>query len=57
MEMDIRLRYLMHFFQGLYDATENFEIYNLEEPSFEVNIEEEEEVKEKIIERNQTARE
>lgn len=41
--MDIRLRYLMHFFQGLYDATENFEIYNLEESSFEVNNEVEEE--------------
>lgn len=34
MEMDIRLRYLMHFFQGLYDATENFEVYNLEEGEF-----------------------
>ena len=33
----------MHFFQGLYDATENFEIYNLEESSFEVNNEVEEE--------------
>ncbi len=30
MEIDIRLRYIMIFFQGLYDATENFEIYNFE---------------------------
>jgi hypothetical protein len=28
MEIDIRLRYMMNFFQGLYEATENFEIYN-----------------------------
>ena len=57
MEMDIRLRYLMHFFQGLYDANENFEVYNLEEPSFEVNIEGNEEEKEAIVSRNDTARE
>lgn len=54
--MDIRLRYLMHFFQGLYDATENFEIYNLEESSFEVNIEGDDEEKEQITTRNETAR-
>lgn len=28
MEIDIRLRYLMNFFHGIYDATENFENYS-----------------------------
>lgn len=28
MEIDIRLRYLMKFFQGIYDATENVENYS-----------------------------
>lgn len=28
MEIDIRLRYLMNFFQGIYEATENVEIYS-----------------------------
>lgn len=28
MEIDIRLRYLMNFFQGIYEATENVEHYS-----------------------------
>lgn len=28
MEIDIRLRYLMNFFQGIYEATENVEVYS-----------------------------
>ena len=28
MEIDIRLRYMMNFFQGIYEATENFENYS-----------------------------
>lgn len=28
LEIDIRLRYMMNFFKGLYEATENFDDYN-----------------------------
>jgi hypothetical protein len=28
LEIDIRLRYMMNFFKGLYEATESFEDYN-----------------------------
>lgn len=28
LEIDIRLRYVMNFFKGLYDATEDFNIYD-----------------------------
>lgn len=28
MEIDIRLRYMHNFFQGLYQSSENFELYN-----------------------------
>lgn len=28
MEIDIRLRYMINFFQGIYDASENFENYS-----------------------------
>lgn len=38
MEIDIRLRYLMNFFQGIYDATENVENYS-EPIEDEVNAE------------------
>ena len=38
MESDIRLRYLMNFFQGIYDATENVENYS-EPIEDEVNAE------------------
>lgn len=30
LEIDIRLRYIMNFFKGLYEATENFTLYELE---------------------------
>lgn len=31
LEIDIRLRYMMNFFKGLYEATESFEDYNKQE--------------------------
>jgi hypothetical protein len=31
LEIDIRLRYMMNFFKGLYEATENFDDYNKQE--------------------------
>lgn len=43
LEIDIRLRYMMNFFKGLYEATENFDDYNKPEPEpfikeFDINI-------------------
>jgi hypothetical protein len=55
MEIDIRLRYLMNFFQGIYDATENVENYS-EPIEDEVNAEAlselEGEERDKIMSRN-----
>ena len=31
LQIDIRLRYMMNFFKGLYEATESFEDYNKQE--------------------------
>ena len=30
LELDIRLRYCMNFFKGIYLATENFNVYDFE---------------------------
>lgn len=37
LEIDIRLRYMMNFFKGLYEATESFEDYNKQEVEPEVS--------------------
>lgn len=29
LEIDIRIRYIMNFFKGLYECTENFNVYDL----------------------------
>lgn len=29
LEIDIRLRYIMNFFKGLYQCTENFNVYDM----------------------------
>ena len=46
----------MHFFQGLYDATENFELYSSQEKDLAVEVEDEEEL-EAIVSRNDMAKE
>ncbi len=35
LELDIRLRYMMNFFKGLYEATELFEVYD-KEPDYDI---------------------
>lgn len=50
LEIDIRLRYMMNFFKGLYEATENFDDYNKQE-------EEDLILESDILARNDSARE
>lgn len=51
LEIDIRLRYMMNFFKGLYEATESFEDYN------KIVDDAAESEDKKVAERNETARE
>lgn len=60
MENDIRLRYMMSFFQGIYEATENVENYSQpieDEVNEQALAELEEEEKENVIARNEIAKE
>lgn len=52
LEIDIRIRYIMNFFKGLYECTQNFNIYDL---PLEENVKED--ATEEDIERNQIAKE
>lgn len=56
MEIDIRLRYMMNFFQGIYEATENFENYS-QSIEDELQMDENEEERDNIINRNSHAKE
>ena len=60
MEIDIRLRFLMNFFKGIYEATENVENYSepiADEVDEEQLAQEDEEGREAITGRNETAKE
>lgn len=60
MEIDIRLRYMMNFFQGIYEATENVEHYSdpvEDEVSHDALAELEGEEAESVRERNGIAKE
>lgn len=45
LELDIRIRYMMNFFKGMYDASEDFNIYDEEVKDFKLDKEDEELVK------------
>jgi hypothetical protein len=49
LEIDIRLRYMMNFFKGLYEATESFEDYNKQDSESVINDE-------KLNTRNESAK-
>lgn len=55
LQIDIRLRYMMNFFKGLYEATENFDDYNKQEEEPQID-EKDLELREIIKTRNEAAK-
>ena len=42
LELDIRIRYMMNFFKGIYDASEDFNVYDAEVTDFVIDEEDRE---------------